>query len=59
MLEILTLTYGDNAVPGAETTMIADLGADLGFTADELATMKGWAERNCRLLDEAQGLMAG
>lgn len=58
LLEILTLAYGDNAVPDAESDMIAELAADLGFSNDEFAAMKSWSERNCALLDEAQALMA-
>ncbi len=57
MLEILTLAYGDNAVPGAESAMIAELARDLGFTADEFTAMKAWGERASALLGDAAGLM--
>ena len=59
MLEILTLAYGDNAVPGAESKMISELADDLGFTAGEFATMKTWGERSAQLLGEATRLMDG
>ncbi|NQU55625.1 MAG: hypothetical protein HQ513_00220 [Rhodospirillales bacterium] len=56
-LEILTLAFGDNMFPDAESKMVAKLATELGFSNEEFEKMKAWCERNCALIDEATTLM--
>ncbi len=58
MLEILTIAYGDNLFPEAESKMIANLGMELGFQGAELDRMREWAQRSAVLLEEAQNMMS-
>jgi len=57
MLELLTLSYGDNQVPSAESVMIQKLARDLGFSDIETEKMKKWGESSCRLLNDALTLI--
>ncbi len=59
ILEILTLAYGDNMLPDAETKMVQRLASDLGFSKTEYEAMKAWGERSRSLLDDALAMMAG
>ncbi len=57
ILEILTLAYGDNMFPDAESKMVQRLANDLGFSKTEYEAMKAWGERSRSLLDDGLAMM--
>lgn len=58
MLEVLSLAYGDNLFPDAESKMVQKLAHDLGFSDSESEALKNWGKRSALLLDDALALMS-